>query len=302
MTDAETAPVMDIDPDEVTPGTVDYDAVRAGFHHEEGLVKNRAADVTTALAEADIDAVDPLLEDVIAALEDDNVNVVKKATAVLSVVAEEDPDRLEDAVGPLVRTLDHDLPLIQTFAVRALRPIAMEHPEWFGPHVGELADRVEEGRHHMVDAEDPDVDQEVRQTLSKINASEGRKQLIAYSVAANLIVEVAEVDPDAVLPHVDHLVEMLDDVTPVAAGTIAEALGRIARDDPEAVAHAVDPLTEWVDYADEAIAGRVIRALGYIGDPAAAPAIRAVAEDEDRDEDLRDLARETADFLETVER
>ncbi|ELZ26364.1 hypothetical protein C475_09097, partial [Halosimplex carlsbadense 2-9-1] len=106
----------------------------------------------------------------------------------------------------------------------------------------------------------------------------------------------AEGDPETAADHLDALVGLFDTPDVTVIGAAIDAVSEIAQADPDAAAEAYDALVACLNHTNDTVRARAIRALGYLGDD------RAVDPLEDRarvetDEDVADLAEETAAFL-----
>jgi HEAT repeat protein len=90
---------------------------------------------------------------------------------------------------------------------------------------------------------------------------------------------------------------LLDDDNPAVRAAAAGTLAALAEHQPTELNEVVPPLIDALDDVDETVRARAVAALGHLGDDAAVDPLREVAGNEDTDADLRDLAAETADFL-----
>lgn len=295
-----TDELTELDVEELSPEDVDLTLVRDGLADEENLVRDRAAAISLTLADEDVESVTPLLPALIAAARDDNVNVVLKTITTLNLVAESRPEELPDAVGVLCAALTHDLPRVQLFAGKAVQTIGAEHPEWFVPHAEALLRTLQaeitdptNGAERLGVAGDPPLQKQ----LDEVRRGEQFQQYSVQAVAGNLLIEVSDQDPTAVAPHVSEITELLgsEDLNVVACA--AEMLGNLAWADAPAAADAVDPLTDCLDSESDVVVARTITALGHLGAETAVEPLREAAAEHD-DADLRDLAAETADWLE----
>ena len=299
MATSESDDIRDIDPETVTADDIDIDRVETGLESDENLIRTHAAQLTTALAAEDPQSITPLVPTLAEMFDDDRSVVLKEVLFSLSLLAEDDPDAVVDVAGDLVGVLDHDLPLINSAGARALRPLAVEHPTAFVEHVDELLTVVERPVSDPMEGLDPSPNPDVvrAETVENVRAQSQRRQLAARVVAANVVVEVAHVETGAVLPHTGRLVELLDDDDPAVRSASAGALATVAEHLPDTLDEAVPSLTDALDDVDDTTRARAVAALGYVGDDAAVDPLRELAADEDADEDLREMAAETADFL-----
>lgn len=295
-----TDELTELDVEELSPDDVDLDLVRDGLADDENLVRDRAAAVCLTLADEDVESVTPLLPGLIAAAQDDNVNVVLKAITTLNLIAESRPEELSDAVGPLCAALTHDLPRIQLFAGKTVQTVGAEHPEWFVPHAetllrvlhAEVTDPTR-GAEQLGVVGDPPLQKQ----LAEVRRGEQFQQHSVQAVAGNLLIEVSEREPTAVASHVAEVTELLDGEDLNIVACAAEILGNLARADVPLGADSVDALVDCLDSESDVVVARSIAALGYLDDPKVAAPIREVADSHD-ETDLRDLAAETVTWLE----
>jgi HEAT repeat protein len=109
-------------------------------------------------------------------------------------------------------------------------------------------------------------------------------------------VAVTEERPESALDAVEAFATLLDDVDPGVAGPAVDALGELAAEDPAAVEPVSERLRACLEHDRSSVRARAIGAVGRLGDSRAVPTLRAIA-DGDEDEDVREIAAETADFL-----
>ncbi|WP_435180547.1 HEAT repeat domain-containing protein [Halorussus sp. AFM4] len=298
MTTDSSEPLDGTDPESVSPDDVDEAEVRAALASSSPLVKQTGVDVCETLAEADVDAVRPYLDDVAALADDDNAAIALRAIAVLDEVAGEDPAAMEGRVAGLVSAADAEVVDVQLTAATALGKLVVARPDLVAPYASRLAEAI---RDTEPDPEPEDVgdlvdDRVTRRTIAEHVEGERKRRTSGRRTLVNVAVAVTEEEPEAAFDAAEGLVALLDDVDPGVAGGAVDALGELAKADPEVVAPASDRLTECLDHDRTVVRARAVRALGHLGDDAAVPDLRRVAEADD-DEDVRELAAETADFL-----
>ncbi len=295
MTTGDADGIRDVDPSEAPPAEIDL--VRAGLESENNLDRTHAAQVVSAMAAEDVELVEPLAPTLVGLFDDERTVVLKEVLFALSLLAEDDPDSVADDVGGLIGLLDHDVPLIRTVAARALRPVAVDQPEVFAAHVDDLLTVVEQPVEDPTEGYEPDPSAHSAQirTINDVRDNAERRQLAARAVAAHVVVEVADRDPAAVADHVDRLADLLDDDSPAAA---ADALANVAEGQPDAVGGVTDALIGTFDDQDDPTRASAVAALGFVSDEAAVEPLRELADDDEADEDLRELAAETAAFIE----
>lgn len=279
----------------------DVERLRDALVNGEGIARDRAAETCLALAEDDADSVLPLVPALTTVLETADATTVLKAASTLGIVADRRPDAVTDAVGPLAGLLTHDLPKVQVAAANALRPVGTEHPEMVAPHVDALVDAL------AADVVDPmegadQVDatisnRQFRQQLTAVRDEERRRQREAQGIAEGLLFAVADHDPDAVAPYAPTIVDLLSVEDTDIVACAAAILGTVAAADPGTVDGAVAPLVDCLAREDDAIRTYAIHALGHLDDPTAVEPLRELASDGALDESVREIARETAEWL-----
>lgn len=293
-TDAEDAGVEPVEAD-----AVDVERVRDALTSPDGLERDEAAGRCLALAEADVEALRPLAPDLVARLDDGNVNVQLKALAALHHLAEPHPADLADATGALCALLTHEVPRVQYSAAQTVQTLGVEHPEWFVDETdpllavleADVVDPTADGAAH------PAGDAALRQQLERVGHGEQFQQHTVRAIAGNLLVEVSRRDPAAVVDDVGRLRDLLGAEDLNVAACAAEVLGNAAQADAEAVRPARAALLDALDGEGEAVVAQAIRALGFLDDAAAVDALRGVAGDESRAAELRSLADDTVTWL-----
>lgn len=306
MTDATTHEIMSVELDEDDPPEdVSVETVRSGLESEDNLVRAHAAHVAAGLTAGDLDAAKEVLPTLIDCLDDERTAVVVQCSVALTVIAEDEPSLLEPAVSSLVDLLDHDLSIVRSHAARILGLVALEHPEYLRDYVDVFVEAISREPTKPIDREtlaEKTDGMKWDDGLEQINRDEEERQVFTRGVAANLLVEVAELDPSLVESHVPRFISLLDDVDLRVVLACVEILGTIAEEDPDAVTEAVGPLEELLTHDDETVVANAIMTLGFIQDPATVEPLRELADGhqaQERDDDLRELAAETADFIES---
>lgn len=298
MATNSTEPLAETDPNSVAAGDVDVAEVRAALDSTNPLVRQRGVDVCESLAEDDVDAVRPLLDDVAALPDDSNSAIGLSAISVLDAVAAADPDALDGRLDALVAATDSNIVNVQLTAAMVLGKLVVERPDLVAPHAREIV----EGVHATEPTDEPtDVSEYVdhpgtRETIAEHERAERERRISGRRTLVNVVVAVAEETPEAAVDAVEALATLLDDVDAGVAGPAIDALGEVAAADPAAVEPVSDRLRDCLDHDSAAVRARAIGAIGRLGDVSAVPKLRTLA-DTDENEDVRDLAAETADFL-----
>lgn len=300
MTPDAPEPFDGIDPSTATPEDVDDAELREALDAANPLVRQRALETSESLAATDPDALRPLLDDLVALADDDNAAVALRAIGVLDAVVSDDPSALEGRLGPLVDVADDEIVDVQLTAATVLGKLVVARPDLVAPHAHTLVEAVRTTEPPASPSGYGDVvdDPVTRQTIEEHEEGERQRRASARRTLVNVVVAVTEEEPEAALEGelVDALVTLLDDVDPSVVGGAVDALGQLAATDSSAVAPVRGVLVDCLDHGRVVVRARAIRALGYFGDDAAVPELREVAERDD-DEDVRELAAETAAFL-----
>ncbi|WP_225334869.1 HEAT repeat domain-containing protein [Halomicrobium urmianum] len=300
MTTGDADEIRDVDPTETPPEEIDLDLVRAGLKSENNIDRTRAAQIVSTMAAEDLELVEPLVPTLVEMFDDERTVVLKEVLFTLSLLAEEDPGHVADDVGGLIGLLDHDIPLVRTVAARALRPVAVDRPEVFTAHADDLLTVVEQPVEDPTEGYEPDPNAHSAQvqTINDVREKAERRQLAARAVAAHVVVAVADRDAEAVMDHVGRLADLLDDDSPAVTAAAADALANVAEQQPDAVGGVTDALIGTFDGPDDPTRASAVAALGFVGDEAAVEPLRELADDDEADDDLCELATETAAFIE----
>lgn len=308
MPNSNTHEIMSVPLDEGVPtGPVSPETIRSALDSDTASIRTRGATVAAGLTERDPETVATLIPDLIERLHDDQRVVIYQSLMALSNVAEDNQDDLEPAIERLVELTVHDLKLIRLIAARTLGYVALERPELFVEYTETLVAATVDEPEGVFDDEDLTEridDQELLESYQQVNQQQEIRQTYTRTVTMNLLIEVAEHEPSAVEPYADEFIGLLTDDDPAIVRGAAELVGLIARENEDAVDDAVDPLLTLLEFPAQDVVATTITTLGFIGDEAAAePLWEFAAEgDEDdpmHDQDLYDLAAETAEFLET---
>lgn len=305
MTDATSHDILsiDVEPEEFV-SDVPVDVLRSGLESDDEKVRRHAARVAASLSEDELETVVEVVPQVTDCLGSESRVIASKSAIALSIVAEERPAELEDAVAPLVDLLVDDLALLRVYASRALAHVSLEHPEFLLGTEETLVAALGLEPEVPMDREklrEETPTAENFESLDRYNVEEERRQIAARSVAANLLVEVADLEPERLVPYAQYVVEALDSKRPTVVLASLDVLGQVARIDADAASPAVEPVSEYLEASDDQLAATAVTTLGYIGDGRSVEPLRELAVDDDRDQDVRELAEETATFIEQTE-
>ncbi|WP_436923411.1 HEAT repeat domain-containing protein [Halosimplex amylolyticum] len=306
MSDGSSAPLAGVDLESLTAADVDDDEVRAALESTDPVVRQRGTRVCSVLAARDADAVLPLAEDIVARLADDSLAVARHAGTALVSLSEAHPESLRGDLEPVVGFAESDLGGVRMVGARILGNVVVDHPGAVAPYVDRLVTAVadSEGTFTQSDLEEhveaaQAADESAVENVAQANKEEAQKRVVSRAALANVVVAVAEDDPDAVADLVDELAPLLADPDPNVVGAALDTFGALAEGDPGSVDPAVDAIADCLDRDDGMLRARAIRTLGFAGATETVDRLRDLAES-DEDEDVRDLAAETADYLETV--
>lgn len=298
MTTESTEPLSGIDTDTVTVDDVDESAVHEALSSRSPLVQQNGIEVCEALANENVDSVRPYLDRLSTLVADGNAAISLRAIRVLDGVAETEPSALDDRLADLVSVMDSELVDVQLTGATLLGRVVVERPDLVAPYTTELVEAIRDTE------PDPDIedfsevvdDPVTQQTLQEHEQGERRRRMAGRRTLSNVVVAIAEAEPDAVIDAVDALVELFDDIDPTVAGGAIDALGELAVEQPAVVAPVRDDLIECLQHDGSTVRARAVRALGHLGDEEAVSALRAAAESDD-DPNVRTVADETADYL-----
>lgn len=292
--------ILSIDHETVSPTQVSSDVLRSALAHDENLVRTRGAKVAVSLAEEDPAAIADLAPLLVDSLDHERTTVVVHSALALANIVETAPEAAAAAVDRIVELLDEDPPIVQFAASQFVRASITAAPESCLGHLDRLVDRtVRDARTVVSDRTLDDADGTSRELLHEIDEEEGRRQWATRLVTANVIAELASVEPAAVAPHLPELVTVLDpesdDVGVMT--TVADTVATVAEHDPNMVDGAVEPLVAVLGHDDRPTVATAVTALGFLGDSRAVEPLRALEADERRSPELRELAAETATFV-----
>ncbi|MDS0295661.1 HEAT repeat domain-containing protein [Halogeometricum luteum] len=297
MTANASRPLDGIEPESVTPEDIDDEEVRAALASDTPSVRQRGVEVCESFAATGVEAVRSLLDDVAPLAGDDNAAVALRAISVLDTVARSDPDALDGATAGLADAADSEIVDVQLTAATALGVLVVKRPDLVAPFVGELVAAIRATEPDPTPGDFSAVEDPVtRRTLEEHEESERQRRTSGRRTLVNVVVAVCEEEPESALGTVEGLVGLLDDVDPSIVGGAVDALGELAVTDPAAVAPAREELRARLDHPQTFVRARTVRALGRLGDEGAVPELRTLAETDD-DEDVREIAAETAAFL-----
>ncbi|GAB3040333.1 HEAT repeat domain-containing protein [Natronobiforma cellulositropha] len=280
------------------PDEIDLDEIEELFDDEWEEIRNTGLKVLAGLALDDPERVTPLVDRVIDCLDESYGPARSHAGLVLSLVASDRPDLVEPAIPQLVANLDDPTPMYQYRAARAIAMQLESTPEAFVEHIDSLVDVLAEGPEPTM-PEPPD-DPELKEHYQKLRERREPDMLrsaASNEIVANVLVEIAKAEPEAFADRLPKFFPVLSARTAPTRGGAVEVIRYVAEADPAAVTDAVDPLIDVLEDDTTFVRARAIRALGYAEAAEAIEPLRSVAES-DHDEDLRELAAETADWLE----
>lgn len=297
-TDAST-PFDGIDPADVTVDDVDESTIKEALSSRSPLEQQRAVEICESLAAENVDHVRPYLDELATLVADDNAVISLNAIQALDHVAEAEPTALDGRLADLVSVMDSELVDVQLTGATLLGRVVVEHPDMVAPDTQALVEAIRdtEPDPNPTDLSDVVDDRVTRETIQEHEEGERKRRMAGRRTLVNVVVAITETEPEAAFDAVEGLVSLLDDVDATVVGGAIDALGELAIADPSVVAPVRDDLVDCLDHHDSSVRARAIRALGHLGDDAAVPALRSVAED-DEDDDVQKLAAETADFLE----
>lgn len=299
MSDDTSVPVGDVDPESGELSERDVADIREALQADEPITRQEGARTCKLVAQENPGALRPLVDDLVGLLEDDNVSAAQQAGTVLLGVATEHPDELTDAVPAIVTLAEHDVNAVQLIGAQLLSKVVVERPAAAAPEVERLISILHDHPGSFESSEGADMvdDPDTRQTIVAHEQEEHGMQLQTQGTIANVLVAVAEAEPAAFRDHVDELIDLVDHDDSSLAGLAVETLTEVGEAHPDAIEPAYDRFVDALDHDDQRVYVRAVRALGVLGDDRAVEPLRDLAESTD-DEDVEELAEDTATFLE----
>ncbi|WP_170972329.1 HEAT repeat domain-containing protein [Natronorubrum halophilum] len=298
MTKDSPVPLDGVALESITRADIDDAELRAALSSSDPLVRRRGVEVCETLAEEGVDAVRPVLDEVASLANDDNAAIALRSITVLRTVVERDPPALEGRLTSLVSTAGAEIVDVQLTGSSVLATLVVERPDLVAPYVRQVIEgiRATEPDPQGEDLSDVITDEVTRRTIQDHEDEERKRRISARHTLSNVVVATIESEPRSAVDAVDELVTLLDDAYPAVSGGAIDALAELAVEKPEAVAPASDRLVDRLDDDSVSVRARAVRALGHLGDDAAVSKLREVAA-ADANEDVRELATETANFL-----
>jgi len=298
MTDEESAPLEGVDTGSEALDDEDRAQIRAALTSETNIRRNEAAQALSQLAERDPSTVRPFVDDLLPLLDDDRNAVAQQAGTALLGVAREYPADLADSVPAVFGLIEREFNSLELLGTQIVVQVVLNEPEAVTPHLDRIA-AVLDGRspaYETTDGIDMVDDEEARQTMLEHDKQEHQLLVQSQGRLANVVTAAAEGDPETAADHLDALVGLFDTPDVTVVGAAIDAVSEIAQADPDAAGEAFDALVACLNHTNDTVRARAIQALGYLGDD------RAVGPLEDRarvetDDDIADLAEETAAFL-----
>lgn len=292
------------------PELVDVDLVLQLLDREEGQARNVALMTLGYVASHDPDMVVEHTDQFIESLEDGFPVAESSAARVLAQIAPEYPEKVEPAVPELVDMLTQIPPLTGYRAGRALAPVLDHAPEAFVSEADELVDVVNDPPEPSLPTaeeleEMPDDQRQKFEDRLDSRQEEARDDVARCfgirEIAAHSLVEVSDLAPEAVVDRVEDLRPAIDTEPPVVQAATLDVIANVADYDPEAVEPLLDDVIERAEEDLPSVRAHAIKALGFAAAPEAVDSLREIADEDDPriDEDLRELAAETADYIES---
>jgi len=298
MTDEESAPLEGVDTGSDVLDDEDREQIREALASETNIRRNEAAQALSQLAERDPETVRPFVDDLLPLLDDDRNAVAQQAGTALLALAREHPEEFVGSVPAVFALIEREFNSLELLGTQIVVQVVLEQPEAVAPHLDRIA-AVLDGRspaYETTEGIEMVDDEEARQTMLEHDKQEHQLLIQSQGRLANVLTAAAEGAPETAADHVDSLVGLFDSPDNTVVGAAIDAVAEIAQADPDAAAEAFDGLVACLTHTNDTVRARAVQALGHLGDD------RAVGPLEDRarvenDEDLADLAEETAAFL-----
>lgn len=300
MNRTEEVPLHLVDTAKSDPDAIDLEEIEALLDDDWEEMRNTGLKVLVGVAVDDSDRVVALVDDVIDCLDESYGIARSHAALVLSLLAEDHADLVEPAIPQLVENLTDETPMYRYRAARAVALLAESKPDSFVEHTDELIELLVDGPtvSKPNPPDDPSRRAEFQEQMKQLEPDFARSAA-TKEVAANVLVEVAREDPTLCVERLEALLPVLrnDDEVPHVRGAVIDVIRYVATADSDASDVAIDALLEHLEDDTTLVRARAIRALGFAEITDAIDSLRTIAES-DPDEDVRELAAETADWLE----
>ncbi|GAB3691432.1 hypothetical protein GCM10028857_28820 [Salinarchaeum chitinilyticum] len=291
------------------PTSVEVDAIVKLLDHEMGTFRNIGLMALSTIASEHPDRVVDHVDVVIDHLEDEFPVAESTAAQVLSRIAPEYPEAVRPAIPRLVELLDEMPPLTGYRAGRAIGPLLEHYPEDFAAEVDKLLaitdDLPDTGvpTEAELDEMEPEIREKVMDQLSARGDEVEHDIQRVYGIremTLHALVEVSEVDPESLVGRLTEIEQAFDADPPIARGAAADVVANVAKHDPSAVEPVIDDVIEIARTDIRVARVHAIQALGFAEAPEAVEPLREVAESDEEavSEEVKELATETADFIE----
>ncbi|MEF8800849.1 MAG: HEAT repeat domain-containing protein [Halolamina sp.] len=276
---------------------LDPEEIPAALAADDPTRRRAAIDAFGRLVRSDIDAATEHVGAVARHLDDESPVVARGAAEVLAPVASEHPDALLAELDRIVELLAADTVDLSVAGATLLSPLGVDYPQAVADCTDRLLEILTDGGVPEPETAVPEnVDRaETRQMIRSVQQETLERRRYVRQTIANVIVAVAESDPTSI-DDVGALEALLDDPDPGVVGPALDALGILAQSDPDEVRQILESVLTSVDHEHSMVRARAVRTLGYLGAESAVPTLESVAVEDD-DEDVRQLAAETAAFL-----
>lgn len=292
----EAGPLAGVEAPSVTARDLSVDAVEQALGHDDPLVRQHACECCLTLAGDDAESVVRFASALLDALDDESVVVAQRAAAALLPVAAAHPDAFDGGAHALARLFERDVSIATLYGAKLLAAVVIDRPDVVAPAVGALV-RALDDTTTGGDIETPDgLDEQAATTVRRHQAEDRQRVQVARETVANVVAAVAEDAPESIVQAVPDIVPGLDDSSDPVVAALVDALAWVAAEHPDAVRPHRDALVDRLDHEDRVVRARTIRALGLLGDASAADPVATIATT-DPDEDVRELAAETASLL-----
>lgn len=282
---------------ERTHARLDPEEITAALAADDPTQRREAIDAFGRLVRSDVDAAAEHAGALARHLDDEHRVVARGAAEVLAPVASAHPDTLLAELDRIVALVAADTVDLSVAGARLLSPLAVDRPQAVADYTGRLLEILTDDAVPEPETAVPEnVDRvETRQMVRTVQQESLERRRYVRRTVANVIVAVVESDP-ASIDGMEPLESLLEDPDPGVVGPTLDALGVLARSDAGAVSQTLESVLACVDHDHPMVRARAVRTLGYIGAGSAVATLESVAVKDD-DEDVRELAAETAAFL-----
>lgn len=277
---------------------VDFDDLDPYLTHENNDVRARAVEAVLEIVKDHPERALKRKSLLLDLANHDYIAVSQNAHAILGLVVPEQPEEFKDDTETFIDAVTSPIGTIRVLAAKSFGAIAHEYPETLAPHADALVEILTE---EYTDDDLPDLvedlqDPELMRVIRDHDHEERQKYIVSKEVAANGLVEVARRRPEALTDATDTVLEATTNGNPTVAGAAIDILAELLEQGYDVPDETVSTMEDALEIDSVFVQARAIRMLGLLEATESVDAIETLVA-ETSDEDLRDLAEETAEWL-----